>query len=95
MRSHHHGAITIADARSGGEQDVLIRDVWIGVIGDGAQLVFALAGFLIQRLDVFEHMPEGEQGAPDFPGSERVEHIGVIGIRTVRAHDFGDGSKHG
>jgi len=40
-------------------------------------------------------MPEGEQGTPDFPGSECVEHVRVIGIRAVRAHEFGDGGKHG
>ena len=62
----------------------------IGVIGDGAQLVLSNAGFLIQGLDVFKNMTEGEQRAADFPGRQGIEHVGVIGIRAVRTHDFGD-----
>ena len=61
-----HGTVAIADAGPAGHQHVLVGDVRIGVIGDGAQLVLALHGLPVQRLDIFEHVPEGHCGERTF-----------------------------
>jgi len=48
----------------------------------------------VERLDIFQHVAEGDSGRADLLGCEAVEHESVIGIRTVRADDL-EGSDRG
>ena len=64
------------------------------MIGDRGQLVFARPRFLIQRLNVVQHVAELDQRRPDLARGQRVEHVGVIGIRAVGADDFGGCGAH-
>ena len=83
----HHRAVAVADAGSAGHQDVLVRDVRIRVIGNRGQLVHALHGFSVQRLDVFQDVLDVYEPRADFLRREAIEHEGVVRVRTMGAND--------
>ncbi len=94
MQGHHHRTVAIADARSRRHQLVLIRNERISVIGNRGQLVLAVASLLIQSLDIIQHVPELHERRPDLLRRQRVEHVGVIGIRAVRTDNFSKFGRH-
>ena len=50
---------------------------------DGAHLVFALEGGLVQRFDVVEFMDEFIRSLRDLPVRQGVEHEGIVRIGAM------------
>ena len=83
-----HGAVAIADAGAAGHEHVLVGDVRIGMIGDGAEIVLAFHGLAVQRLDVLQHVAKGDSRRAHLLRRQAIKHEGVVGIRAVSADDF-------
>ncbi len=63
--------------------------------GNGRDLVLALEGAPIQRLDVRENLIDVDAVHANGAAGQAIEHECVIGIRTVRDSNFHAGSLTG
>ena len=63
---HDHGTVAIADARSAGHQHILVGNIRVGVVGDGAQVVEALHGLAVEGFDVRQYVTKGHRAERTF-----------------------------
>ena len=90
---NHQGAVAIPHAGPAVQQAVSIVQKGIGVKGDGRDLVAAFQCPSIQRLDVLQDVTELEPAAVDAILRQRIEHEGIVRVRTV---GYGDQlTRHG
>ena len=87
-----HGAVAFTDAAAACHEGVVVLQVWVGVEGDGGDVVEGLVdGAVIEGLDVGEGVGELVAGDSDLVGGEAVEHEGVVGVGAVGDADLSDG----
>lgn len=77
-------AIALSHARPARQKHVEVGDIGIGVKRERCQFVFAHQSAAVERFDVSEDMLEAKAFGGNLPLRERIEHEGVIGIRTMR-----------
>src|ERR1044072_1994520 len=66
-----------------GKQQVLIRDVGVGVETDGRDVVGFTKRFFFQRLDVFENVSEVKVSGIEFVSSQPIKHERVVRVRRM------------
>ena len=80
LADHHHRPVVVAHAGAMRQQDVLVGQMRVGMKRHGRDLVLALEGRAIQRLDVRQHVHELEVAAGHLAAGQAVEHERVVGI---------------
>ena len=83
-----HRPIALAYASTAGQQCVLVLDVWIRVKRNRRNVVNALPGFVIERLDIAKRMGEAQPRYAHFVGGKSIKHEGIIGIGAVGDRDL-------
>src|SRR3954462_7942879 len=58
------------------------------MIGNRSELVLALHGFSVQRLDILEDVAEGDLRRAHLFGRQTIKHERVVRVRAMGADDF-------
>jgi len=85
--THHDRSVAVAERRAVRKEEVSVREMGVGVKGDGGDRELARHRAAVQRLDVGELVVEREALGVDASLGERVEHEGVVGVGTVSDGD--------
>ena len=80
MFLNHQRPISISHARTARQQQILVRDVGVGVNRDRGNMQLASHGAFVQRLNVFQLVFETIAAQIDFVRRHRVKHERVVGI---------------
>src|SRR5262245_2758831 len=89
LAGHDDRAVVVAHARAVRQQRVLVRKVRVGVERHRGDLVLAVEGGAVQRLDVGEDLVDLDAAGVDGARRQTVEHERVVRVRAVR-----DGDSH-
>ena len=80
---HEYRAVTVAHARTAGQERVFVADVGVGVNADSGNVEFATRGAFVQRLDVLQNVLKTEAVRGNQILRQRVKHEGIVRVGRV------------